>query len=809
MLASVASWAQSVSSIKVGLSLPGPTFYVDGQAYNTQQIFLWPTGSKHTVQFLVSVDVQGTELPFQSANGDVARWVFGGWKDNTGLLTPSGQTAQTITADPSINSFIGQVTVSYRVTIKFYNDAPNTGCNGGGAPGNPSTDTLRYGIVYVDGTCYDGTTDLFMTAGVHGFNAFPYPGYVFVGWMTPNAPPNSPLSQFTVSSATQFAANFQPGKRVVFRSVPYGLSIYVDRTLIPTPPTPPTSILPASSYDPYCDPNYTRLPPNAPPGYTPLCTGQFDFLPGSVHQIGAPVSQQDALSKYWVFSSFSNGLGQNSNYVTDSRLDLVDTVTANFVPGVLSTITTNPGGLPLNVDGRSNWPSYNFIWGEGETHTVTASAQVPFKSRMYKFMNWSDKGGATHTITVPAGAQGLSAAASYAIMGQVQIVSNPPGLNLTVDGNACTTPCTFDKDPGSTLAISAPASIKTGQASRYDFDGFSGGSTATAKTVTFTSDVQVIQANYHASYALVTATNPSSGASFTMNPASADGYFADGTQVQITAVAKGGYKFRRWDGDLSGTFNTGYLTMSSPHGVTALLDTVPFIPPAGIKNAAGDTPGGTIAPGSIISIYGQNLGDSLVIGPTNPLAQTIGGVTITVGDRLLPLIFVSPAQINAQVFSDLPDGNYTLVVHRAGQADVPGAFVVKRDSPGLFTNATPDGTIYLAATHEDGSLVTPDSPAKPGETITTFGTGFGPYDHKIVDGFIIPPTDTYLVADPVSVQAGSATLQPTFAGAATGMVGITIVQVKLAPAMSATPSVDFAVTVNGAQSNTAPLPVQQ
>src|SRR5436305_922407 len=95
MLASFASAAPSVSSIKVGLSLPGPTFYVDGQAYNTSQIFLWPTGSKHIVQFLVSVDVQGTELPFQSANGDVARWVFSGWLENTGLLTPAGVTAQT------------------------------------------------------------------------------------------------------------------------------------------------------------------------------------------------------------------------------------------------------------------------------------------------------------------------------------------------------------------------------------------------------------------------------------------------------------------------------------------------------------------------------------------------------------------------------------------------------------------------------------------------------------------------------------------------------------------------------------------
>jgi uncharacterized protein (TIGR03437 family) len=806
ILASIVASAQSVSSTIIGLSLPGPTYYVDGQAYTTQQVFLWPTGSKHIVQFLVSVDAQGNELPFQSFNGDIARWTFGGWKENTGLLTPAGDPAQTITADPTLTSFIGQVTVSYRVTIKFFNDLPNTAC--AGAPGNPVQDVTRYGVVYVDGQCVDGTTDIFLAGGIHNFNALPYPGYVFVGWMSPNAPPNSPLTQFTVTSATQFTANFQPAKRVEFRTVPYGLSIYVDHTLIATPPRPPTSVLPASSYDPYCDPDYTRLPPNAPKGYTPLCTGQFDFLPGSVHQLAAPISQQDAASKYWVFQSFSNGLGQNSNYVTDSRLDLVDTVTGNFVPGVQSSFTTNPGGLPLSVDGRTNWPSYNFIWGEGETHTLSASAQVPFKSRMYKFMNWSDKGSASHTVTVPVGAQALSAQAAFQILGQVQVVSNPPGLNITVDGATCTTPCTFDRDAGSKMTISAPASISTGASSRYDLDGFSTGSTATSQTITFNSDIQVVSVNYHASYLLVTATNPASAAKFTTVPASPDGYFPDGTQVQVTAVANGGYKFRRWDGDYSGTFSTAYLTMSSPHGLTAWFDTTPYIPPAGVKNAAGDTPGGTIAPGSIIAIYGTNLSDSLQIGPTNPLAQTIGGVTVTLGDRLLPLIFVSPSQINAQVFSDLPDGNYTLVVHRSGQPDVPGAFTLKRNSPGLFTNATPDGLVYVAATHQDGSAVSPDNPAKLGETITAYGTGFGPYDHKIVDGFITPSGDTWNVADPVTVQAAGLTLQPAFAGAAVGMVGITIVQVQLTPDMPTAAPVQFAVTVNGAQSNSANLPLQ-
>jgi uncharacterized protein (TIGR03437 family) len=227
-----------------------------------------------------------------------------------------------------------------------------------------------------------------------------------------------------------------------------------------------------------------------------------------------------------------------------------------------------------------------------------------------------------------------------------------------------------------------------------------------------------------------------------------------------------------------------------------------------VKNAAGDTPDGSVAPGSIISIYGANLADTLAIGPVNPLAQTIAGVTVSVGDRVLPLMFVSPTQINAQVFSDLVDGNYSLVVRRAGQADVTAAFTIHRDAPGLFTSTNPDGTSQVLATHADGSPVTPDNPAAAGETITVYGTGFGPYDHPVVDGFIIPGNDTWKVADPVAVNAGASTLQPQFAGAATGMVGTTIVQVKLTADVATAAAVDFAVTVNGKPSNLSRLPVK-
>jgi uncharacterized protein (TIGR03437 family) len=160
------------------------------------------------------------------------------------------------------------------------------------------------------------------------------------------------------------------------------------------------------------------------------------------------------------------------------------------------------------------------------------------------------------------------------------------------------------------------------------------------------------------------------------------------------------------------------------------------------------------------------------------------------------------------MLSDLADGNYTLIAHRTGQADVTGQFTVHRDAPALFTQLNPDGTSQVVALHADGSAVTVDSPAQSGETITVFGTGFGPYDQPTVDGFAISSIGVWNVVDPVSVLVGAQVVQPNSAIGAAGLVGITVVQVTLPSGMPPSAPLDLSVTVNGKPSAAARLPIQ-
>jgi uncharacterized delta-60 repeat protein len=100
------------------------------------------------------------------------------------------------------------------------------------------------------------------------------------------------------------------------------------------------------------------------------------------------------------------------------------------------------------------------------------------------------------------------------------------------------------------------------------------------KTVTVTWTTQ---------YELTTAVSPEGGGTVTRSPDS-DWYDSE-TGVQLTAVANTGYLFTNWSGDLSGTTNPEYLTMSGgPKSVTAN-----FAPQAPVADFSG-TPTSGYAP---------------------------------------------------------------------------------------------------------------------------------------------------------------------------------------------------------------------
>ena len=109
---------------------------------------------------------------------------------------------------------------------------------------------------------------------------------------------------------------------------------------------------------------------------------------------------------------------------------------------------------------------------------------------------------------------------------------------------------------------------------------------------------------------------------------------------------------------------------------------------AGVSSATGTWP---VAPGSIVSAFGANLAPAIAIASTIPAPTTLGGIRLHVrdrshsGDRLAPLLYVSPTQINYILNSSDP---YAWVdIERVGAPYVPQGITVPiaAIAPGFFS----------------------------------------------------------------------------------------------------------------------------
>jgi uncharacterized protein (TIGR03437 family) len=731
--------AQSGNVVTRVTTDPPDAFYsIDGTSYSGPSSTMWSPG-KH---------ILSAPSPQNPPGRPKVIYLFKEWDFGTNVLKLN---PAAVTASSDVAGYVAKFDVAYALTLVFFNCPDPATC------GSPGT-------IYVNDAPYIASADIYASPGSSVIlQAIPNPGWVFVGWA---AGVNQKIVGFqntvTMNGPIEVYPRFQPARKITLLTDPPKLQLLADRGTIFTPAT-------------------------------------LDWGMDTTHTVGAISPQQDLNGKYWAFKSWSDDGAVNHAYQVGG-LSSPATLIATYVPAAPVTILTQPQGLPIKVDGLVNTavtplnPSY-FTWGVGETHRIEAPAQsTDSQGRVWKFSSWSNGGSAAQDFTVPADSDttgGTRLTATYTQVAKLTISSAAGPINVKVDGSDCAVPCEVLREIGAQVSIAAPASLPQGDGSRLDFNGWPGGGTEYSATMTAAN--QTLVAAYHVMNRFTAASDPPAGAVWRVDPASGDGFHRTEAVVSVNLTAQPGYRFRRWDGDLTGTIPSGVVAMTAPRAVKAMLDAVPYIAPAGISNAAGSTPSTAVAPGSVISIFGANLANGTAAAGDGMLPQTLAGVTVRIGDRLLPLVFASPTQINAVLPGDLGEGSQLLTVAPPGQAEVRAPFTVARNAPGLFAGAF----------HEDGSGVTADAPARAGELLTVYGTGFGPADHTRLDGFPIPASPAYLMADPVEIHVGDTVIAPERCFAAPGRVGIDAVQFRIP---DGTPAGPVKVLVNGVESNAQGLP---
>jgi uncharacterized protein (TIGR03437 family) len=254
------------------------------------------------------------------------------------------------------------------------------------------------------------------------------------------------------------------------------------------------------------------------------------------------------------------------------------------------------------------------------------------------------------------------------------------------------------------------------------------------------------------------------------------------------------------------TIMTGGLEILAGSGGPAALAVV---------NSARFTP--DVAAESIVSAFGSNLSATSASATTNPLPTSLAGTSVRLRDssgneRLAPLFFVSPSQINYQIAPGILIGSATITVTGGNGAVSSGTIAVQPVAPGIFSaNSSGQGVASaLALRIRNG--------AQSFEPVARFDAAQNQSVPVQID--LGPATDqVFLIlfctgvrfrssVSAVSFNVGGVTGTPTYAGAQGGFVGLDQVNVPLSRSLIGRGLVNVTLTMDGITSNTVTVSVK-
>lgn len=214
----------------------------------------------------------------------------------------------------------------------------------------------------------------------------------------------------------------------------------------------------------------------------------------------------------------------------------------------------------------------------------------------------------------------------------------------------------------------------------------------------------------------------------------------------------------------------------------------------GVRNAASFVRG--VAPGALITITGSNLAPALVAASSTPFPTTLGGTVVKVNGSPIPLLAVSPGQINAQLPFTLEGSTVGLEVSADGIAGDRVSVPVGPTAPGLFQISAGE----LLAVNENGTLNDVDHPAPAGSTVILYATGCGLFDSDLTAGDRAASDVINPLRAKASISVGESPTSVLFAGAAPGLSS-GLVQVNVRIPKLATGRYPVTLVVGGVVSN--------
>jgi uncharacterized protein (TIGR03437 family) len=208
----------------------------------------------------------------------------------------------------------------------------------------------------------------------------------------------------------------------------------------------------------------------------------------------------------------------------------------------------------------------------------------------------------------------------------------------------------------------------------------------------------------------------------------------------------------------------------------------------------------TVAPGSLITIFGTDLATARADAVSVPLPAELGGVKVRVNNVLIPLLVVLATQINAQLPYEIGVGSATVTVELNGVVSAPFAFPVQAAAPGVFGYGSDHAVAQNVAADGSVTLNTSDNPIIPGKPMVVYVTGQGALDHPVATGAAASSNPLSHPIAPYSAKVGGEAAAVDFMGMTPGLVGLLQANIRVPDDLK--PG-DYAVviTIGGQDSN--------
>jgi uncharacterized protein (TIGR03437 family) len=233
---------------------------------------------------------------------------------------------------------------------------------------------------------------------------------------------------------------------------------------------------------------------------------------------------------------------------------------------------------------------------------------------------------------------------------------------------------------------------------------------------------------------------------------------------------------------------------------------VPVLNVDGTVSAASYSASAAPSPGELVAIFGSNLADGVEGAAQLPLPNRMQNASITLGGVQMPLLYVSPTQINAVVPYGLMGGTalQAIVLH-GSYLSVPRRVALAAAEPAVFTtdaSGRGQGQFYVIPPPSYNTQILADSanPATAGDILTMYCSGLGAVTSSVTAGSPAPsdPPAKTVVTVGVTIGGQPATVQ--FAGLAPGFAGLYQINATVPNGVPAGPDIPVVIAVGGINS---------